>query len=840
MGIKKNTVVRGCLVPSLKNKPLDGRQDVPTLADIVNIENPYVNFIFPVAETGKWYKVISLRTKVMGDLEIPDGEIDKYDLFGEGLTEEEKQKILFKDLAEQIYLKKEDAEESYLTKEDAIEDYQPKGNYQPQGDYATKEDLRNAIGGIEIPEEVHIGTSEPTDDSKLWVDTSVTPDGGGNGGGSNTPGGDGGDDGGNEGGSGDGGDNGNGGVTKYENLIVNVSADKDSVTGFEVLISEENFVGASEKYLKLDYIESTGTQYIDTGFTPNQDTRVVAKIECIVAGDINWAFGARTKTKQDSFGFVASSNGSYASQYGTDSGNIDGSYNSETSFIIDKNKNITYINEDLVLTSIYSEFSAPVNMTLFAGNTNGTITYGKIKLYSCKIYDNGTLVRDYVPAMDAYGVCGLYDAVNDIFVSSVGDNFVPGYIAEKTIAVQKDVTGTYQIEYGKKYVVIANNVGSYIAPEMQKFIASQEVRSVAIVYKYVQITTIRINQNVSDPDSMITRIVNKGGVEAVRANSHRYEGEFYEGVMHLKQLDDNNTGKYLNGSDAKTGIKGYDVFMKLPQFFYKCVESSADVWDFTIAYGGKPDSTYKEWDGKDMIGVYGANVTGNALYSIKGLIGGYVSIADFKTYASARGEGFSLVKWKHHCMMAMLFFTYYNNTNSQKILGNGRRKGASSGSTNSLGMTDSTPSQGSDYAIGVNFWGLEDWWGNYSEFIGNVTCNGNASTRDVWKIEEDNGEIRDLTLTAFGGYAAKLLLGEYLDVISNSDVNASSSTGYCDQNISKSDSSTRYLDRSGSFDEDSENQELGICYVSAFSSSYSNSQYYGTRLAYRGEYIIEQ
>lgn len=135
MAEKKNTVVRGCLVPSLKNKPLDGRQDVPNLDDIAKIENPYVNFIFPVAETGKWYKVVSLKTKVVGELEIPNGEVDKYELFGEGLTEEEKQAFLTKALAEQTYLKKTDAG----------------GLYQPIGDYATKEDLKD-IGTVDYNE----------------------------------------------------------------------------------------------------------------------------------------------------------------------------------------------------------------------------------------------------------------------------------------------------------------------------------------------------------------------------------------------------------------------------------------------------------------------------------------------------------------------------------------------------------------------------------------------------------------------------------------------------------------------------------------------------------------
>ena len=38
-------------------------------------------------------------------------------------------------------------------------------------------------------------------------------------------------------------------------------------------------VGAT--YTELEYIQSSGTQYIDTGFKPNQDTRVVTKFDMI-------------------------------------------------------------------------------------------------------------------------------------------------------------------------------------------------------------------------------------------------------------------------------------------------------------------------------------------------------------------------------------------------------------------------------------------------------------------------------------------------------------------------------------------------------------------------------
>jgi hypothetical protein len=65
---------------------------------------------------------------------------------------------------------------------------------------------------------------------------------------------------------------------------------------------------------------------------------------------------------------------------------------------------------------------------------------------------------------------------------------------------------------------------------------------------------------------MITRVVDNGGIEAIRANSHRYTGTFdsLTGVMTLKQLDDSDGTKYLDGSNANLTTLGTDVWMKLP------------------------------------------------------------------------------------------------------------------------------------------------------------------------------------------------------------------------------------------------------------------------------------
>ena len=50
----------------------------------------------------------------------------------------------------------------------------------------------------------------------------------------------------------------------------------------------------------VEYIGSDGAQYIDTGFVPNQDTRVVCEFDYTTAG---YVFGAEVAYKNKSFDF---------------------------------------------------------------------------------------------------------------------------------------------------------------------------------------------------------------------------------------------------------------------------------------------------------------------------------------------------------------------------------------------------------------------------------------------------------------------------------------------------------------------------------------------------------
>ena len=72
-----------------------------------------------------------------------------------------------------------------------------------------------------------------------------------------------------------------------------------------------------------------------------------------------------------------------------------------------------------------------------AVDTSSLGNYASMKLYSCKIYNNGTLVRDFVPAKNSSGTIGLYDTVNGACYTNAGsgtftagadinNNFLPG------------------------------------------------------------------------------------------------------------------------------------------------------------------------------------------------------------------------------------------------------------------------------------------------------------------------------------------------------------------------------------------------------------------------------
>lgn len=187
-------------------------------------------------------------------------------------------------------------------------------------------------------------------------------------------------------------------------------------------------------YQEVEYIESTGTQYINTLVIPTSKTSWEIEFEQTKANI--WYFGADTGWVTNGFGFNV-----YADR-GTDIYpllyiNSSTYYDFET---LEANQRyvVKYGNGLLRVNS--TEYSVPS----FTGtqtnpiytnsiNRNGTpdsIAQGKGKIYSLKFYEDNTIIRDFVPCYrKSDNEVGLYDLVNGVFYTNQGSgSFIAGEI----------------------------------------------------------------------------------------------------------------------------------------------------------------------------------------------------------------------------------------------------------------------------------------------------------------------------------------------------------------------------------------------------------------------------
>lgn len=293
----------------------------------------------------------------------------------------------------------------------------------------------------------------------------------------------------------------------------------------------------------------------------------------------------------------------------------------------------------------------------------------------------------------------------------------------------------------------------------------------------ILISTIYIDQNITDPASMISGDINGAAIQAIRANSHRYLGKYTaENTMTICQLNDVNSNQYADGSPAiLTGAEG-DVFMRLPIFYTKTIELYEDRWQIMFAFGGKPKGDgWIRWGGEDLIGVYEGYVSGSRLYSRSGVNpSGNSTQAQLKSYARSRGTGFAIVKLRHLNLITFLNLAYYGNTDIKKLCGTGPTTDTVTGNTNSMGMTSTMKDNGT--SASNNAWGIENFYGGNNEFIDNVTADV-----DKLRVVEDDGTIRLINrAVGYYGWMAKMLIGENLDIITKDSSSVNSNTlGLC-------------------------------------------------------------
>lgn len=190
--------------------------------------------------------------------------------------------------------------------------------------------------------------------------------------------------------------------------------------------SNVKFIGG---YTQLEYIESSGTQYIDTGHSVTNLTDVDITYALTSWSAVADIWGVTYPSHYD-YSYLIRYNSSTAVMVhkGASSAQSSSSVSLNTKINIrtDTLNNRYFIDNVLGNHNLVSMTSQNYNAFIFAsniGSTYSTVYYGrsKAKLYNCKMYENNVLVRDFIPVKrNSDNVLGLYDLVNRVFYTNSG------------------------------------------------------------------------------------------------------------------------------------------------------------------------------------------------------------------------------------------------------------------------------------------------------------------------------------------------------------------------------------------------------------------------------------
>ena len=177
------------------------------------------------------------------------------------------------------------------------------------------------------------------------------------------------------------------------------------------------------EYIPLEYIESTGTQWIDSGIASNSNIKFAAKFNMnentgnvIVGFTINDESRAFRLFNYEGGCWLDYGSGQRLNRINGGALSIGTTYEVEVGNRYVKN---LVTNTNIIGSSAVGAFSYDNTINIFKGYDDTSHSSGKI--YYLKIYENDILVRDMIPVrrLSNNSIC-MYDKVTDTFFENQG------------------------------------------------------------------------------------------------------------------------------------------------------------------------------------------------------------------------------------------------------------------------------------------------------------------------------------------------------------------------------------------------------------------------------------
>lgn len=214
------------------------------------------------------------------------------------------------------------------------------------------------------------------------------------------------------------------------------------------------------EYTQVEYLQSTDTQYINTGVVPKTSLSVKIKYNILqLASSNNIAIFGSISSQTGLFSGLASNPLVYYINSGAEAV-------SSIPFALNTIREEEYINNTMIRSDVtYTTNPIVANdipMALFGRNTGSEIArIGTLRIYYFALYDNGVLIQNLVPAKrNSDNVLGMYDTVTGNFLTNSGTgSFTAGAnVTVPTPDIPMDIVSNNGVVKVSKNLFDVNNV----------------------------------------------------------------------------------------------------------------------------------------------------------------------------------------------------------------------------------------------------------------------------------------------------------------------------------------------------------------------------------------------
>ena len=196
--------------------------------------------------------------------------------------------------------------------------------------------------------------------------------------------------------------------------------------------------------------KTNGGTYIDSGYKPTGKTKVEMKVSD--STDTSTWFGCwNTSWNSGAFGLFNDRFGYGVFVGYANNGGTSGTVADAKIHVVELDKGIARIDGTTVRTYTQNNsYTATNNLLFFANNQSESVSRNaaanQFNLYYCKIYEDGVLVRHYVPALGANDAPCLYEQLTETYFYNAGSGSFS--IAQGDITIYEKVNNAWVV-YGQ-------------------------------------------------------------------------------------------------------------------------------------------------------------------------------------------------------------------------------------------------------------------------------------------------------------------------------------------------------------------------------------------------------